>query len=60
MPKPMTVDELHAHVTQQEHIFGLPPGTLLGVLEQFIPILLQLLGSVTTKPTPTPAPAPAP
>lgn len=54
MPQ-MNAVELQAHMAQQEHIFGLPPGTLLGVFTQSIlPVLLQLLGQVAAKPPTAP------
>lgn len=29
---------------QISHIFGLPPGTLLGIITKLLPVLLQLFG----------------
>lgn len=37
--------------TMTEHIFGLPPGTLIGIGVKLLPVLLQLLGSLQQKPS---------
>ncbi len=56
MPQ-MNLTELHAHLTNQEHVFGLPPGTLLAIFTQSIlPTLLQLLGQVGKNPAPPTVP----